>query len=92
VANDTSRRPWALDTASIITTDKVRVNGMRWVSKSSTAGDDLSVEDNNGEVVWESVANVTNNYVEEVVFNPPRDFDGFELAVIDSGTLYVYYS
>lgn len=86
MANDLSRNPWSLDTAAVITTDKVRVKSLRWYTKSATAGDDISVEDAHGEKIWESVAD-GSNYVEAQLIE--EDFEGFELAVIDSGVLYV---
>jgi outer membrane protein assembly factor BamB len=87
MANDTSRNPWALDTAAVITTQNVRVHSLRWVSAAAVAGHTISIEDNNGEKIWESVA-TGGNYVEA------HDIDarcmGFELAQISSGVLYVY--
>lgn len=87
MANDISRNPWILDTAAIITTDKVRVKSLRWVSKTASAGDDLSIEDDDGTVVWATVATGAN-YVE--AHDVDARLHGFELAVIDSGALYVY--
>ena len=46
---DLNGKVWRLDTAAVVTTDRVRLKGMRWYSKSATAGDDLSVEDKDGE-------------------------------------------
>jgi hypothetical protein len=89
VANDLSRRPWALDTAAVITTDKIRVNTLRWVG-ATTAGHTCQVEDKNGEVIWSAVA-TGSNYGEESGLLGNTNFDGFELAVIGSGILYVYY-
>jgi hypothetical protein len=85
-------RQFVLDTAEIVTTDKVRVKSIRWYSKSASAGDDISIEDNNGDKIWESVA-TASNYVEAQDYGPNGiDFDGLELAVIDSGTVYITYA
>lgn len=91
MANDTSRHPWALDTAAIISTDKIRVKYLRWVSESATAGDNVTVEDNNGEVIWSAVADDANYEEAHAFGDKGQDFDGFELASIDSGILYVAY-
>ena len=91
MANKFLENVWVLDTAEAVTDEKVRVKALRWYSKSASAGDDISIEDKNGEKVWESVA-TGSNYVEVHDFGPVGyDFEGFELAVIDSGALYVYY-
>jgi len=91
MANDTSRRPWALDTAAVITTDRVRVRGLRWIG-ATTLAHVCQVEDKNGERIWDSVATGAN-FKDETQFGEGQgaDFDGFELAVISSGILYVYY-
>lgn len=91
MANTFLPNVWRLDTAGVITTEAVRIRGLRWVSKSATAGDDISLEDKSGEKVWESVA-TGSNYVEAQDFGVNgQNFNGLELAVLDSGTLYVYY-
>ena len=86
MANDLSRNPWFLDTVGVITTDKIRVKSLRWYAKAASAGDDIQVEDNNGEIIWISVASGAN-YTEAELLE--SDCDGFELAVIDAGILYV---
>ena len=86
MANDTSRKPWSLDTAAVITADRIRVQSLRWVVDTGTAGDNLKLEDANGEQVWESIA-VTADFVDADY--PYADFEGFEVSVIDSGILYV---
>ena len=96
MANDTSRNGgllWVLDTAAVITTDKVRIAGLRWIDAGAVAGDAVTVEDANGEIVWESVA-TGPNYVESEHFGERgRDFNGFELASIAAGgKLYVYHA
>lgn len=89
MANDTSRRPWALDTPAVITTEQVRLKSLRWVSPAAVAGHAVKVEDRNGEVVWEAVATGANFQEESLI---EEDVNGFELASISSGILYVSYA
>lgn len=86
MANDTSRNPWALDSVGVVTTDRIRVKSIRWYAKGASAGEDVQVEDNNGEIIFISVATGANYTEAELI---EEDFDGLEVAVIDSGTLYV---
>jgi len=89
--NDTSRRPWSLDTAAVITTDIMRIKKLRWIG-GTTAGHVCRVEDNNGERIWESAANGAN-FVDESGFDDKGEqFPGLEVATIDSGILYVHYA
>ena len=92
MANDLSRRPWSLDTAAVSTTDRIRIHSLRWLG-GTTAGHACQVEDNNGEIIWRSLANGAN-FIDAAKFGAGNgaDFAGFELAVIDSGILYVYYA
>jgi len=88
MANDTSRKPWALDTAAVITADRIRVRGLRWVG-SGVAGDNCQVEDANGERVWEALSEGANIDIVDNFGDRGRDFQGFEVAAIDGGILYV---
>ncbi len=88
MANDTSRKPWSLDTAAVITADRMRIQSLRWVILSGGAtGDNLQLEDSNGERIWESV-NTAGTEFNDVDY-PYADFEGFEVAAIDAGILYV---
>jgi hypothetical protein len=87
MSNDLTRRPWAIDTAAVISTAGVRVQKLRWVGMAGD--DDLTIEDANGEVVFDHDA--SNAYPQESDFGAGGyDFNGFEVAVIDGGVLYVY--
>jgi len=88
MANDTSRKPWALDTAAVITADRIRVRGLHWVG-AGAGGDTCLVEDANGERIWDGVATAANFDKESNYGDKGRDFQGFEVAVIDDGILYV---
>ena len=88
--NDLSRRPWSLDTAAVITTDRVRIKALRAVAVANAA-DVVRVEDNNGERIWDAVATGLNTGLLTQDFGGKgQDFDGFELAEITTGILYVY--
>ena len=88
MANDTSRAPWSLDTAAVITTDRVRIQTLKWVILSGGATtDNLNIEDANGEIIWQSVNTVGGTFLDTDY--PYADFEGFEVAVIDGGILYV---
>jgi len=89
MANDTSRRPWALDTAAVITADRVRIRSLYWTGGG--AADNCQVEDANGERIWDGLAREANHSPESFWGDKGRDFQGFELAVIDAGILYVDY-
>ena len=88
MANDTSRRPWALDTAAVITADRVRIKTLRWVSPT-TVDHLCQVEDSNGERIFDIETTGANLTFTES-FGDGFDFQGFEVATIDSGILYVY--
>jgi len=87
MANDITTLPWILDTAAIITTAWVHIKRMEFIPSVST--DDVQIEDKNGRVIWARKAVFTNESPVQV-FDTPMWVNGFELAVIDGGTLYVY--
>lgn len=87
MANDKSDSPWILDTAAIITDAAVKVLRMEWVPNAT--GDDIQIEDRNGRINWIRKAVFTNESPVQV-FEGPAVFKGFEVAVIDGGTLYVW--
>ena len=93
MANDLSRKPWSLDTAAVITTDRIRIRSLHWVAgangDTSTAGDNCQVEDSGGERIWEVTATGANFDKESYFGDKGRNFQGFELAAIDNGVLYV---
>jgi len=62
------------------------IDSMRWVATS--AGDDLVVDDSDGNVIWTAKAE-TNNFTDVIVFGPTQ-FNGVAVDTIDSGTLYIY--
>lgn len=95
MANEYGHLQWTLDTAGVITTDKLRIQKLKWVP-SATGGDDLTILDNNDEIIWDANAPATSfateDYSYELDFGEGgHDFLGFNLSVIDGGTLSVYF-
>lgn len=78
---------WVLDTAAQIAPRgvQIRLRGVSWIGAGS-AGDSLVIKDTNGCTVWESVATGAN-FVDRDA--PSFTMDGFVLATITSGRLYV---
>ena len=91
MANNITGQVWIIDTASAsaLSTTKIGVlYGVRWVSKTATAGDDVTIQDGEGRTLWISVAS-GSNYVEADLPNLP--FVGLIVPVLDSGTLYLNF-
>lgn len=89
MANSLTGNPWIVDTAAVITIDRVRCN-LRWVG-ATTAGHTCLIKDNAGRVVWRSVAGGAN-YVESDAVNPgggPFNFQGLNVDTIASGILNI---
>ena len=90
MANAFFEHHWVLDTASATAITQDVIEGvLRWVAPSAGAADMVVIQDKNGNSVWESVATGAN-YVEETPFS--LHADGFILATIDSGRVYVYFA
>ena len=88
MANSLIGPVWSVDTASAtaLTRLTVRLHGVRWVSKTATAGDDATIKDLNGNVIWKSVASGTNYREAD---SPRRVCSGLVVDELDSGTLYL---
>ena len=88
MANDLTGPVWKVDTASatLLSDDLLHLKGIRWVSKSATAGDDAEVKDAAGHTIWKSVASGVN-YVEADV--TVRHIFGIQVPVLDSGELFL---
>ncbi len=62
------------------------VEYLHWVSKGATVGDDLLVQDDDGNTVWEEVADVVNFSRIHVI---KHKINKLKVTTMDSGTLYV---
>ena len=89
MANIYGHSQWILDTAGVVTTDKVRINKMEW--RPNAAADDLLIYDNNAETIWVTKA-LAGGTAGKEDFSPSKPFDalGFDVETIDGGTLYVW--
>jgi hypothetical protein len=90
MANDLSGNPWKIDTAAVITTDPVRIHQCVW-QEPSASGEDLTIVDNANRIIWDenSLSGGTGVSIEQDLHG--LVYSGFNVTVIDSGTLYVYY-
>jgi hypothetical protein len=94
MANNVSRNPLVIDTAggSPITTQQLRIRKLRWVG-GSAAGHQAIVQDQFGNVFWESIA-AGANYVEETDFSTDLTqrtvVSGLTVPTLGSGKLYIY--
>ena len=88
MANDLSGPVWRIDTpsATILYTGLISIKGIRWVSKSATAGDDVEIHDGTDRIIWKSVASGTN-YVE--ADTTIRHIYTISIPILDSGELYI---
>jgi hypothetical protein len=93
MTNSVAGDPWILDTAATIETQGtiLVVDKMIWYPNATN--DDLIVHDGAANVKWvvRATAGAPNNEsFGAEKFEGPEDFDGFIVATIDGGTLYVY--
>lgn len=88
MANDLTGPIWKIDTASatLLFEKLIGLKGIRWVSKSAVAGDDVEIQDSTGRVIWKSVAS-GSNYVEADVTT--RHVYGVKVTILDSGELFI---
>jgi len=89
--NDTTGNPWRFDSADtgVITTNPMYISKMVWTPEAD--GNDILVTDNSGHYTWNlkaiaATANQEIEYVKEI----NGSVNGFTLATLDAGTLYVY--
>lgn len=94
MSNNITLNPLKIDTADpgILWNDGLRVRKIRWVG-ATTAGHRVTVEDQYGNLFWESIC-PGPDYVEESDFSmlktPRGVLTGLIVEVLDSGTLYIY--
>lgn len=92
MANDIDQNPWILDTAGVITTDRVRIAKIRWIGVDA-AGDDLVVQHADGTYLWTAKA-LAGDATNDIDYELPVDnFDaeGLKLTTLDSGKVEVWY-
>ena len=88
MANNLTGNPWVIDTAAVITTGPVRVVSAEW--QEPTAGNDLTILDNSGNTIYDDNAIAGGSGIRLEVKIADTLFNGFNVSVIDGGTLYVY--
>lgn len=88
MANDLTNRPWVIDSTGVLTTDRLRLRGIRWVG-ATTAAHVAELKDSAGRVVWSSVAGGGNNVEAD---SPTFDVLGLQCTTLASGKLYVEYA
>ena len=89
MANDTTGKVWALDTAGAARTEPFFCEAMWW--EASAADDDLLVDDLGGNTVWKQrgIAGDANASFIYVWHGTPGIINGLTITTIDGGTLYV---
>ena len=92
MANDLTKNPWKVDTqaATVLSTSPLRVRGVRWVG-GTTAGHLATIKDQNGRIVWTSVAAGANHVESDLTNSGPNgwNWDGLIVDDLDSGILYI---
>ena len=92
MANDLTKNPWVLDTASStsIWDGPVYINKIDWVP--AAANDDLVITDKNGGPIWSVTNALTGGRAglesQDLRGNPP--YQGFIISTLGGGTVYVY--
>ena len=87
MANDLTGNPWVIDTAAVITTGPATVLKSEW--QEPTAADDLTILDNGGNTIYDDNAIAGGSGIRLEV-KIAGQMNGFNVSVIDGGTLYVY--
>lgn len=93
MSNVLTGNPLVIDTAgaSTLSTKRIEVVKIRWVSELASSGDNAVIKDGDGVTRWESVADGAN-YVESESWHPDYPFvvTGLIVPTLGSGTLYLY--
>ena len=88
MANDLTGNPWIITDAAVCTTGPVYVVSAEW--QEPTAADDLTILDNSGTIIYDDNAIAGGSGIRLEVKIGGTTFNGFNVSVIDGGTLYVY--
>jgi hypothetical protein len=86
MANDLTRNPWVIDSATIgpIWNSYARMEALSWQDVSTT-GHQLILQDQNGKEVWSMTAPGAGFYN----FQKPMWINGLIVKRLDSGKIYV---
>jgi len=89
MANNTTGNPWVLTDAASIKTTPIKIVFMEWIPNAEA--DDLTILDVGGNTIWDKDALGGGTAATER-FAPGKAVkrNGFNLSVIDGGTLYVH--
>ena len=92
MANNITISPLVIDTAAAtaITTGTFKINMIRWVSTSASAGDSAVVQNAASNTLWASLAAGANHIDETSFTRKPLIFVGLIVPTLTSGTLYLY--
>jgi hypothetical protein len=87
MANNLTGNPWVVTDAAVVTTGPVKILKAEW--QEPTAGNDLTILDNSGNTIYDdnAIAGGTGIRLEVKISGL---MNGFNVSVIDGGTLYVY--
>lgn len=94
MANVLKSNTYIIDTASAdaLVTVALYVSGLRYVAEGATAGDNVIVQDQQGNAVWECVVTAAN-FQDETMFadRGGRLLDGLKVPTLQGGgKLYIY--
>lgn len=92
MANSLTTNPLIIDTpsATALLQNAFQVKAIIWHAPAAAAGNEVSLQDRNGNVVWPSVASGSNYKEESKWFDHPLWFDGLKVPTLASGTIYLY--
>jgi hypothetical protein len=88
MSNDFDTNPWILDGTGIIRTSAVKVLRMEY--HPAATGNIITIEDKDGRVSWTRTCIFATELDGVRVMDTPMVFNGFEVAVITAGKLYVW--
>ena len=99
MANDLSKNPWVVDTASAtaILTSWAAVAQIQWIG-ATTAGHEAIIQDQDGRVLWRRLAQGANQNFETVYAEAGqhggrgRNVNGLLVPTLGSGILYITFA
>lgn len=91
-ANDITGTPWKIDTAgsSLIVTGDVYITCVKWVSPSSSAADQVVIQNSSSRTIWAEVAPGAQFSSQECFPTPLVFTGGLKVTTLGSGTVYLY--